>query len=480
MTDDEQLWADLGKATPTYATRPAPGAPNLLAQAAIIGETLGTPMIPWQRYVTRVASERLDNGRYRYPLVILTTPRQVGKTTLFRVLQTTKCIMQPHRRAYYTAQTGKDASARWRDLVDGIESSPLGDQVEKRLAAGGQSLRFPNGSFIAPFAPTAESLHGYTPHDVTVDECFAFDDQTGDDLMGAIGPAQITIPDRQLFLVSTAGNRDSTWLRRWVDYGRDHVTDAQGVAYFEWSMPAGLDPNNPDSWRFHPALDHLITIDDLLEERDRHPEGDWLRYYMNRWSDTTEATLFSGDELDAVNTPQTPPSSTTSLVLAFEVAVDRSRSVIKAAWVDPATGRPAVKTAWSCAGTEGLLAKIVALSAEWHPRAIVADDGGPTRDVLDQLEATTQLEVTRGGARDFATACDALTARIRNRLISVDMDPDTRAGFSAIVTRPMGQGWAFDRRKSPEPIPEPIATAVALRVLETQPVQPKPYVWSPA
>lgn len=486
VSDDiDALFTALGDAQPAYCTPPTPGAPNALAQARIIGKMLGTPPMPWQELALRIITERRidDPRRYRWSTVIITTPRQVGKTTLFRIEQTLKCILQPGRQAFYTAQTGKDARARWKDLVDGILDGPLAKSVKVRWSAGDSALEFSNRARIAPFAPTAESLHGYTPHDVTIDEAFAFDDAQGDDLLGAVGPAQITLPDRQLIIVSTAGNVDSTWLRRLVDQGRQLVGDpGSGVAYLEWSMPAGLDPWLPESWTWHPGLGNTITVEDLAELAERHRDSPqtWLRAYMNTWSTEADAApILSTEQLEDATTKQTPPTGGLSQVaIAYEVAYDRSRSCILTAWHDPHTGRPSIRVAETFIGTDGLVDRLLALHAS-RPFALSADDGGPTRDITDRLRKAG-IDVEPLSARDFATGCDALVARVETRTVSLPDDDGFRQSVRNAVTRPLGQSWALDRRKSRGPIPELVAAVVALRLLETAPAPlPKPRVYIP-
>lgn len=72
------LYAELGTAQPVYATAPNPDAPNELAKVEKVSRLLGTPLLPWQRYVARVATEKNSDGSYRYPVVMLTVPRQSG------------------------------------------------------------------------------------------------------------------------------------------------------------------------------------------------------------------------------------------------------------------------------------------------------------------------------------------------------------------------------------------------------------------
>lgn len=476
MTEVEQLLDALGDAQPSYFTKPTPGAPHMLPQARVLARTLGTPLIPWQALAIRVLSERRvdDPTRFRWPVVIVTTPRQVGKTTTYRTWQILKCIMQPHRQAFYTAQTGKDARARWKDAVKVVTASesPLRRDVTVRLSAGDPQIAFSNGSTFAPFAPTAESLHGYTPHDVAIDEAFAFDDAQGDDLLGAVVPAQQNVKDRQLIIFSTAGNTESTWLRRQVERGRAVADDpGAGVAYLEWSMPDGADPWNPESWKFHPGLGHLFDIDDLhqlaADSVDRPQE--WLRGFMNTWSEEADdPPILTPAEVEAVQTVQAPPAGgLRNVALAYEVALDRSRAVIAAAWHDPISGLPAVRIAERLDRVRDLAATVAA-QLDRRPQALGADDGGPTRDTTDQLRTDGHdPDVTT--ARDFATATDAFIARVKDRRISLDADPYLEQAIADAVLRPMGQGVVVDRRKSRGPIPELVAAIVALRLLETAP-----------
>lgn len=481
MTTDQELLDDLGDALPAHFTKPTPDAPHDLASVELIAKALGTPLMPWQRLVARVATERRldDPRRFRYSPIMLTVPRQSGKTTLMRGVLTQRAMTNMRRRAFYTAQTGKDATARWKDLVEQIAAGPLRKKVILRKAIGSQSLTFPTLSTISPFAPTAESLHGYTPHDVMCDEIFAFDDAQGNDLMGAIGPAQVTLLLRQLWLVSTRGTPASTFLNFWLDQGLAAVDDPDaGMAFFDWHMRAGLDPYDPTSWVFHPALGHTITSDDLLQLSKQHTYGEWMRAFMNTQTVVLEA-LIDPARIADLQTVQTPPADRSDLALSYEVAGDRSRSAIMAAWYDPATGLPAVKIVQSSAGDSWLPAALDELRTELRPRAIGADDGGPTRDITDQLRSryywADELQIV--GPRDFATACDALKARVLDSTISLDSDPKLTESFDNIVTRTMGQGYAWDRVKSRGPIAELVAGTVALRLLEHAPApMPAPNV----
>lgn len=459
----------------TYATCPTPGARHELAQVAEVAAMLGTPLMPWQRQVVRVATERTAAGGWRYPIVVVTVPRQSGKTTVMDAVLVQRAITRPRLLAFYTAQTGKDAAARWGDLVKAVEASPLRGVVGLRRAAGSQALTFPNGSSVSPFAPTPKSLHGYTPPLVMVDEAFAFDDGQGVALEGAIRPAQITLADRQWWIVSTAGSAESTWLRRWVDLGRQSVTDpAAQVAFFEWSAPEGMDAYDPATWRlFHPALGHTITEENLAGDAASTPPGEWERAYCNRWTVTRDSIL-PLETWDALAREILEPPRGT-IGLGYDIAADRSEAALVAAWIDQ-DGRAVAKIIHTGPGVDWLPAKITEARAVLGHRAILcAPDAGPARQVTDAL-ARDHVEVHTVPSRDYATACGALLWRAHNGLLRHDGSASLRASIVVAQTRPMGDGaYGWSRDHSPGSIAALVALTIAVRVCDHQPAIEKPF-----
>lgn len=458
----------LGDAVPAFATSPRDGRHDLRG-IETIAAAIGTPLMPWQRLVARVASERHPErpAEYRYKTIVLTVPRQSGKTTLMRCVLMHRALVKGQRRSFYTAQTGKDARERWRDLVDAVQASPLRSKITVRRGAGDSSLSLPNGSSIRPFAPTAESLHGYTPHDVFIDEAFAFDDAEGADLMGAIIPAQSTLADRQLWIVSTAGTAESAFLRRWVDQGRMNVDDPDStVAFFEWSMPEGLDPNDPDSWLWHPAVGQTISPQTVLDASSTMSVGEYMRAYGNRWT-TTRDVIFDDELLDELSRNEQSPPPPGELAIAYEAAIDRSIGTVWGCWTDPATGLPALRTIARHPGVDWMPQTIIALRDQLRPHTIGADDAGATRAVTENIRRIDEwAELTTLASRDATLAWDDMRDRIRSGALNVADSAGWREACGNAVQRPLGQGWTVDRMKSRGQVADLIAAMVALRLHE--------------
>ena len=84
--------------------------------------------MPWQRYVADTALE-IDpaSGRLKYRTVVITVPRQSGKTTLLLSLMVHRAIGFGQRQnIVYTAQTQKAARKKWEEEhVELLNASPF-------------------------------------------------------------------------------------------------------------------------------------------------------------------------------------------------------------------------------------------------------------------------------------------------------------------------------------------------------------------
>ncbi len=466
--EDRALWDAMGEAVPRFTDWPTPGAPHELHANRAVARMLGTPLTPAQQWTLRVATERRidDPRRYRWPVFLTTKPRQVGKTTEVRVCLLTRAILYDGRRAFYTAQTGKDAAKRFGELASAITKPghPLAPLVAHRKAAGSSEVRvLPTDSTIAPFAPTPASLHGYTPHDVALDELFAFDLDGGNALLGAVIPAQQTLVDRQLIELSTAGDRTSTFLRAEVEAGRATAGTDDGPGYVEWSMHPSADPYDPEAWRFHPGLGYTVTLDDLAEAAAKLPPGEWIRAYCNRWTDDADP-LFDMARYDAL-VGQLDPVPLSECSVGFGTHPDRSRVAAVAAW--RVGDRIAVKVLHASADVAGWPNYLAELQlGDPRPGKLVGDDGGLNRRIIDELQRLLprHRQPTVTNPREWQLASAGLHSAIDDGRLLHDGDPVLRGAVEGALSRPMGESWALSH-KSP---PEVVALAAALRGLDVK------------
>lgn len=462
---------------PKYATPRNYSRRTIGRRQALIAEGLGKPFMPWQRYVADVAGELDADGSLYYEIVIVTVPRQSGKTTLYGPVQIDRCATNPDAKTFYTAQTGKDARSRFSDLVKLVLRSPLGPLVKVRYSAGDEGIIFPNGAALKIFAPTESAIHGETPPLVGFDEFWEYDEALGDAMLeDAVMPAQITLTgNRQVWLFSTAGTALSTFMKKWVARGRKATTDDTEyprLAYFEWGIEDGADPYDPENWKFHPALGHTITLDDLKQAAKNTSRGKWLRSYCNTWTEAANLVM-PIEEWDALKMPaDTPAPRRRDLAVTYEVAPDGETASVMATWRD-AADNPHTRVLHTAPGTQWLFSYLVNLIDTWKPAVVGADDGGETRVITDQLrrhyDDDAGEKIRTIAARDFGTACIQLLAAARDsKTLRHDGSKTLRTGLANLVLRRFGDLTRFSRADSTGPICGLIAAAVGLWLYDHQ------------
>ena len=263
----------------TARTGRASHGPALAATA----RQLAVEFMPWQAGLAVVALEH--EARLAYRDVVVTVPRQSGKTTLMLALIVHRMLAAAGQVVAYGAQTrlaarGKLFDVLWPDL----QRSPLADLFRVVRATGQESLRCSNGSRLVLLSAEESAGHGETLDLAVLDECWAMTAATEQ----AVRPAMATRPNAQIWMLSTAGTDKSVWWRSKIEGGRTAVqtgTD-RGMAYFEWSASEDTDVFDPANWpSFMPALGHTIDEDTVAADLAVMSPREWRRAYANQWPD---------------------------------------------------------------------------------------------------------------------------------------------------------------------------------------------------
>lgn len=429
--------------------------------------------MPWQSYVAHVATEREPDGSYSYPVVVVSVPRQSGKTLLLTVLLLLRCIQEPWHQAFYTAQKGKDARARWQDMVKLIQSSPMRHTVQVRRSQGSERLELPNGSVLQVFAPTADSLHGYSPPTVALDEAFAHDERLGDELMGAIEPAQQTLPQRQLWIVSTRGDVDSVFLDGWLEKG---AAGAPGVALFDWGAAPHHDPRDPaDVLAYHPAvgLPHGLGNGTSVETivASRLGEAVYERAYANRPTQGGNVKRIGAQQWEDLGHALEPPGDS-PLVVTYDVAHDRSAATVGVTWTASSGQLQHKLVRWEL-GVHWVAPWVAGFARDHaNVKVVAADDTGPAREVTAQLR---RLKLARGmdvrvlTTRELTVAWGELLELVRVQGFHHCGNGHLADAAAAVVPRPLLDSEAPSRRFSPGDIAPLMACMTGLWATQSRP-----------
>ena len=330
--------------------------------ATDVGRRIGKPLMPWQQYAADVALE-IDpktNGLY-YGEVIITVPRQSGKTTLILVLFVLRCIIFARslgpQTCTYIAQSGKMARRklerefapilrRARSLSEVPQDSRAKptrtNQWKLSMNNNGEHIAFGTQSYLQIDPPTEDASHGDVLDMAVMDEAFAHED---DLVEQAVDAATVTRASSQTYVISTVGNGRSRFLAGKVIAGRKAVADRKSrTCYLEWSVPDEADYRDPAVWRTYlPALGHTISESDLLARLDKAERAGadvdegfgsgidgFRRGYLNQWMEWPAGSASDNGPLSRTRwgdlTDGESMATASSLALGMDAPIDR-RSV---------------------------------------------------------------------------------------------------------------------------------------------------------
>jgi phage terminase large subunit-like protein len=426
---------------PRYATTRTPERETLGRAAGKLARLLGSPLMPWQRLVADVALEVDAAGRLIYRDVVLTVPRQQGKSFLILVLLLVRSLLQPRSNAVYTAQSGLDARKKLgEDWLPAVQASVIGTQVTAYLAPGRESLRFSNGSVVQLVASTAKSGHGMSVDTAFMDEAFAYGDARTEQ---ALRPAQITRPDPQLWVVSTAGTPDaSPYLWERVQSGRLAVEAGitSGLAFFEWSARDDADPASPDTWReCMPALGHTVSEDTVAAAQRSMARGEFARAYLNRWVPSMGEPIIDIDTWTALAEPDAPRPTT--VILGVDLAPGSKGGAVAAAGVRD--GNLSVSVLEHGPGSDWIAPRLAELKRELG--AEVLADRRSCAAIWDELEALDVVEIDSTGATESCAYFLDIVGRGRLRHRG---ERELIVALDGAQLRSLGDGSTWSRRRS--------------------------------
>lgn len=314
---------------PRYSTVPDLTAENRLTELTVLAKMLGLTLMPHQRHILAVMTERLPGtDEPRYKDITLTLPRQASKTTMLMLMALDRMLAWGEEQTVvYVAQALVDAVNVWLGRpMQLIRKAGLDESAGLRFQ---RSLSDPklvarNGSMLRILASgTTTSGQGSTLGLVIYDEAFSANDSR---VELSLKPALRTIPDSQFVVASTAGDATSTYLKRRVEDGR-HLVESGAedtrIAYIEWSADDDANPYDEDVWRSAiPSLGHTVRLDDLRIDAEKMPESDWRRTGLNQWVTVAGDPIFSEAGWRSCQTEERAPYG--GVVLGLDCTPDRA------------------------------------------------------------------------------------------------------------------------------------------------------------
>jgi phage terminase large subunit-like protein len=449
-------------------------------KAAKFAAAIGTPFMPWQRYVADVALE-VDpyTGLLWYDQILLMVPRQSGKTTLELAIMAWRACAWPKQNILYAAQTRNAAREKWEDEhVPALQAAPsINKRIRKIvLRNGSEAIKFHNRSKWGITSNTETAGHGPTLDMGTIDEAFSQEDSRTEN---AMSPAMITRTQPQLYVVSTAGTEKSLYLNG--KRGAAHAIVESGLssktACFDFTVEGGVyDRNDPRTWwSCMPALGHTVTVERIQSRLEQlvgegKPE-EFDRAYLNVTRDRKVKTdpNVPAEVWPALADEHSQPDD--PVAFGVDISPDRHYAAV-AMYGLRGDGLGHVELIAHREGTDWLVDFLLGLRERWNPVAFGIDARGPSVTLMLNLDKVgikppedvnkpKQAELAVTSTLDMAAACGDLTDACRNDKLRHRDQPALNSALGNAISRPLGDAYAWGRKVSNGDISPLVAITLA-------------------
>jgi hypothetical protein len=240
----------------------------------------------------------------------------------------------------------------------------------------------------------------------------------------------------QIWNVSTAGTSASSYLLRKVEIGRAAVNSGSdsGIAYFEWSIPADEDVDDPEVWAYRmPAFGVTIFEDYIRHARSSMTDGDYRRAIGNQWTETDER-IIPAEWWRAVCTHDV---RTTDPLFAVDARADHSQAAVVKADSQGNVELVAVRQGvdWLRTAIPEHVGKSVRLVVDGH---------GPVAHIADDLEREGHT-IVRLDSLGVRKACGRFYDAVADRKIQIRTDERLDKAVAAAARKATADLWAWHR-----------------------------------
>lgn len=441
------------------------------------GRELGLIFDPWQDGTGQLALGKRADGKYAATVggVVLSIPRQVGKTFFVGALVLLLCILFPGLKVVWTAHRTRTATNTFRSLQGMARRKKVAPHIDHiRTANGEQEIGFRNGSLIMFGAREQGFGRGFDEVDVEVfDEAQILTEKALEDMVAATNQSRHPF-GALLFYMGTPPRPIDPSEAFSAKRAKALSGESADLVYIECSADEDADPDDREQWaKANPSYPERTPLESMLRLRENLPSDEaWLREALGiwdqvktggviphrPWSDRADTSSVAVDRF-ALGVECGPDLVCASVMLAGERA--------DGTWhleLDEDQHTKGRGVAWLVPHIKALVA------ANPQIRTVVVDVAGPVAALLEQWQPGrwrfkgTRLEVTPVKVAELGAGC----ARVLDGVVAGWLrhigQPQLTAAALAAGKRALGDTgmWVWSRKTAESDITPIQAGTLAL------------------
>lgn len=412
----------------------------------------------WQDGAGRLILAKRADGLYASDTVVISIPRQVGKTYLIGCIIFALCLLFPKLTVIWTAHR-KTTAAETFQVFDGMAQRPkVAPHVRQVLRGkGDEKILFNNGSRILFGARESGFGRGFSDVDVLVfDEAQIMTEATLEDMAAA----QNVAANPLTFMMGTPPRPKDpgetfTLIRQEALDGESAET-----LYIEMSADRGCDLMDREQWRkANPSFPKRTSERAMLRLRKKLKSDDsWRREALGIWDEfnkhqpVVRASAWRG--LADVG----PADGAKPNALAVDMSHGREISVT-ACWLEGESAHG--EEVWAGIDEDAAVEWIAARAGRRIP--VVIDNVSPASSMAPKLRARG-CKVIGTGPQDMARACGMFLSRATTGQFSHAGQKAVDDALAGGRKRAIGTagGWGWDRQDESVNIAPIVSLTLAL------------------
>lgn len=423
---------------------------------------LGIRFDPWQDGTGRVIlSKRLD-GTYATSVggVVLSIPRQVGKTFLFGAIAFALCLLFPGTTVIWTAHHVATADETFA-AMQGFARRKKIDPFVSKVLIDDMTVEFKNGSRVMFGARERGFGRGFADVDVLVfDEAQILTNRAIDDMV----PAQNQAKNPLLLFAGTPPKPSDPGEVFAAKRMKAIAGESDDMAYIEFSADEDADPDDREQWtKANPSYPKRTPATAILRLRENLTEDSFMREALGVWDTSKTKQVIDPDTWRLRADPSS--MAVERLSLGVDVAPDRTMAAVGLAG-QRFDGSWHVELDEHRRGTDWVPAWIEERVARNQIHAVVLDERSGLVEERGgrHFVVGTSVQVTLAAAegKDMAIACAKFFDGVMDGSVFHTDQPQVNVALSQASKRPLAGGWAWNRRSAVSDITPITAVTLAL------------------